>query len=219
MRPVPLVRIDFGNGTVVTRTLHGNIATYACTADGQVLDVVPGIYAPAPYLDALRQLRMLANYVDQKGPAERLTRLRDYHQRQAEHLKKDEAVARFINLADMSKAKIEGRIKAVMVSGGKIAPTANARQAKTEAQPEEPRLDSKEDLSSWKTLTLDTKQNETQRRRQIHEMLAAAGAVKPAAVAKRLYKEVLHADVDDPYLGLGKVLFTNYAFAKEDNGK
>jgi hypothetical protein len=40
--------------------------------------------------------------------------------------------------------------------------------------------------------------------------------VQPAAVMKRLYKDVLHADLDDPYLGLGPTLFANYAFAKED---
>ncbi len=44
VRPVPLVRIDFGNGHVVTRTLHGNIATFVCNADGHVLDILPGIY-------------------------------------------------------------------------------------------------------------------------------------------------------------------------------
>jgi hypothetical protein len=31
-----------------------------------------------------------------------------------------------------------------------------------------------------------------------------------------MYKEVLNADLDDPYLGLGRVLFANYPFAKED---
>ena len=51
VRPVPIVRIDFGNGTVVTRTLHGNIASYACNSDGQVLDVLPGIYNVAGYLE------------------------------------------------------------------------------------------------------------------------------------------------------------------------
>ena len=38
VRPVPLVHIDFGNGQVLTRTLHGNILTSVCTAEGLVLD-------------------------------------------------------------------------------------------------------------------------------------------------------------------------------------
>ena len=76
VRPVPIVRIDFGNGTVVTRTLHGNIATYVCTADGQVLDLLAGIYTPAVYVQRLQQFRLLANYADQQGPAQRVERLR-----------------------------------------------------------------------------------------------------------------------------------------------
>ena len=38
----------------------------------------------------------------------------------------------------------------------------------------------------------------------------------PAKVLKPIYKEVLHADLDDPYLGLGTALFENYPFAAED---
>jgi hypothetical protein len=64
VRPVPVVRIDFGNGQVVTRTLHGNIATSVCTAEGEVLDILPGIYTPQAYREALNQFRLLANYVD-----------------------------------------------------------------------------------------------------------------------------------------------------------
>jgi len=51
----------------------------------------------------------------------------------------------------------------------------------------------------------------------LHELLAGTGLVKPAALTKRLYKDVLHFDLDDPYLGLGDLLFGNYPFAKEDH--
>jgi hypothetical protein len=217
VRPVPLVRVDFGNGTVLTRTLHGNIATYACTADGQVLDILPGIYTPAAYLQGLQQLRLLANYVDQQGKPSREARLRDYHKGQADALKKKEMPARFINFADMMKGRIEGGIKAILLPGGKGIGAARAASARSKV--EEPTVESKEDLASWKALTEDTQQNETERRRQIHEMLTSTGPVKPTAVTRRLYKDVLHADLDDPYLGLGSVLFANYAFAKEDRAK
>ena len=51
VRAVPIVRVDFGNGRVITRTLHGNIATYVCDSGGRVLDVLPGIYEPGSYVD------------------------------------------------------------------------------------------------------------------------------------------------------------------------
>jgi len=106
VRPVPIVRIDFGNGTVVTRTLHGNIASSVCAADGEVLDVLPGIYDATAYLVRLDQLRLLANYVDQKGKEQRGAALREYHQGQVDALKQGLNLPRFINLADLSKDRV-----------------------------------------------------------------------------------------------------------------
>ena len=114
VRPVPILRLDFGNGNVITRTLHGNIATYVCTAEGQVLDILPGIYTRAAYLDQLTQFRLLANYVDQQGKDKRAARLREYHKAQAKALKKNELPARFVNMAPLTKAFIENRLKAVL---------------------------------------------------------------------------------------------------------
>jgi hypothetical protein len=50
----------------------------------------------------------------------------------------------------------------------------------------------------------------------IHEMLAKSGLVRPEKVTKAIYKDVLHTDLDDPYLALGDALFADYPFAKED---
>jgi hypothetical protein len=221
VRPVPLVRIDFGNGTVLTRTLHGNIATYVCAADGQVLDILPGIYDPPAYMHQLDQLRLLANYVDQQGKDQRAVRLKAYHADQAEALKANKQPAMFFNMADVSKSIIEGNIKAVLVPGSKTSRAIGKpiRASLTGEAASEIKFDSREDLAEWKVLREDGRRNETGRRRQIHEMLAAAVPVKPAALTKRLYKEVLHADLDDPYLGLGPVLFANYAFAREDKAR
>jgi len=68
----------------------------------------------------------------------------------------------------------------------------------------------------WALLAEDTAPNEAVRRLQIHRMLAPAGPVQPLGVAKRLYKEVLNADLEDPRLGLGKILSSSYPFAKEE---
>ena len=58
--------------------------------------------------------------------------------------------------------------------------------------------------------------NERIRRKAVHDKLATAGRVQPADVKKWLYKEVLHADLDDPLLGLGPMLNANYPFEEED---
>jgi hypothetical protein len=213
VRPVPIVRIDFGNGTVLARTLHGNIATYVCTAEGQVLDILPGIYEPESYLHALGQFMLLHNYVVRaKDPG--AVRLREYHHGQAQALKENQAPPQFVNSAGMTKASIERSILAVLVPARETK-ASHPRHAKSTDQP---KLESNEDIASWKILAEDTRINETIRRLQIHEMLASAGPIQPKTITKKLYKEVLHADLDDPYLGLGQTLFGGYPFAKEDLG-
>jgi len=210
VRPVPLIRIDFGNGTVINRTLHGNIATYVCDADGQVLDILPCIYTAGVYVDRLNQFRLLASYVAQAGQGQREGRLKDYHRRLLEALRNNEPPPVFkANPAGLTKARIESGVTAVLVAG------TRARAESAAATDAAPKLDSTEDVASWKQLAEDTRQNEAIRRRQVHELLAACGMIKPATITRRLYKEVLHADLDDPYLGLGKTLFANYPFTEE----
>jgi hypothetical protein len=209
VRPVPIVRIDFGNGNTLTRTLHGNIATCVCTADGQVLDILPGVYEPSAYLEALEQLRLLPQYV--RAPAGREERIKEYHRTQADALRQNGMAGKLVDVSKMSKAAVESAVKLVLKPG----PTPSKRPAGDRAPAA--KFDSPEDVAGWAPLAEDTRVNETQRRRQIHELLANAGLVRPETVMPRIYKEVLHADLDDPYLGLGDVLFANYPFAKEDH--
>ena len=216
VRPVPLIRIDFGNNHVITRTLNGNIATYVCAGDGQALDVLPGIYAPAEYLAGLYQLRLLANYVDQQGKAQRQARLRAYHQRQAEAIKNNQPREVFINTAGRSKAAIEGGIRAVLVSSDALSKEGGAALRKRAPVPlagsKTLGLADKEDVAHWKLLQEDTRLNETARRQRIHEIWTETRFIRPEQITKRLYKEVLHTDLDDPYLGLANLLFANYPF-------
>jgi hypothetical protein len=214
VRPVPLVRIDFGHQVVLTRTLNGNIATSVCNADGQVLDILPGIYTPDVYLDRLNQLRLLANYVGQVQSDKRQARVREYHRDQADALAHQKVPARFINAAAMAKRAIEGGLKAMLVPGN--TPVVGPSDVPRVQQARGSMLESREDVANWKELVEDTRINESVRRRQIHDMLGEAGLVAPERITKRLYKEVLHADLDDPYLGLGATLFANYPFKGED---
>jgi hypothetical protein len=211
VRPVPIVRVDFGNGTVLTRTLHGNIVTYVCDADGLVVDALPGLYQPATYRDRLERLGLLASFLRTRPPGERAPWLRDYHQQQAARLARGEnpdRVAADLKTVPVTKGVIERPLERTVAS---LAPAATSAAAPAA-------LTSPEDVARWKELAEDTRLNEGTRRRQVHEILAAAGPVTPERVSRRLYKEVLHADLDDPYLGLGPTLFASYPFAREDGG-
>jgi|AGTN01.2.fsa_nt_gi hypothetical protein len=62
-----------------------------------------------------------------------------------------------------------------------------------------------------KHLLSDTLDNEDRRRKMIHNRLAR-GVAGPNELKRWLYKEVLHADLDDPYLGLDRQISETYPF-------
>jgi hypothetical protein len=210
VRPVPIVRIDFGNGKVLTRTLHGNILTSVCTTDGLVVDALPGIYTESEYLAQLGILCVVAKNAQARPIVKRDVLVRAYHRGQAQALKQNakpgQTAADRARLA-ITKREIERPIElALLPMQAVIVPQAQAK----------PTLTAVEDVAQWKELQEDTRLNERTRRLQIHELLAGTGLVRPEKVTRPLYKDVLHADLDDPYLGLGKTLFATYPFAKED---
>jgi hypothetical protein len=60
VRPAPMVTIDMGDGRRIKRTITGNSIHYVLDADGTVLDAIPGLYGPVPFLAALEQSESLA---------------------------------------------------------------------------------------------------------------------------------------------------------------
>lgn len=252
VRPVPIVKIDFGNGTVITRTLHGNIASYVCNADGHVLDVIPGIYAPDVYVQRLNELRLLAGWVKALSPEKGDEFMTNYHRAQAEgkaapvprprlDVRKtvviEAPVAAMVDVrkvagpqppngppgppkavppagaavwADRGKGKIERSVEGIIAARQAQQPTPAANNSG---------LTAPEDLASWNLLREDTQGNEAVRRKQVHTLLSNSGKVKPAAITRPLYRDILHADLDDPYLGLGPTLFGSYPFSKEEARK
>ena len=94
---------------------------------------------------------------------------------------------------------IEGPLESVMMGRPVVPPTPHGG-----------------DLASRTDLAFDVVVNETVRRKLVHDRLATLGQVRPDDLKKWLYREVLKADLDDPYLGLGPVLNAAYPFAEED---
>lgn len=216
VRDVPTVTIDFGNGSKIVRTLNGNVATYALTADGTILDILPGIYRPEAYLNQLDQMAKLHRYVSFAADGKRMDqRLKDYHTKQAELIGAGQEPGRIVMnfSAAISKARIENPLKFAI---GDAAKTAEKFTPKTVPVSTTPESKASENLIGWKELTEDTTLNETVHRKAIHEKLAAMSGAKPTDITKWLYKNVLHADLDDPTLGLGDILSKNYPFAEED---
>jgi hypothetical protein len=184
VRGVPTVTIDFGGGRSITRTLNGNIAAYVCFADGAVLDVLPGIYAPEVFREELE--RMALRHSTLAGRGDRGAALRAYH-------------------AEAEETILERSVIPIEVLRGGSSATAGPVPRASE-------------LGGWEALRADTRVNEFSRRLAIHGHLKALDAPRPEDLTRWLYREVLHADLDDPYLGLGETLFGSYPFAEEDAG-
>jgi len=213
VREVPTVTIDFGNGHKLKRTLHGNVASYVLTADGTIIDVLPGIYEPQQYAQQLDQLWWLHRYSTKARNA--ATFLASYHREQEKAIEVSGKPNFVRPFADMSKMAIEISTKSILSPpswrGGLIRRPA----ADTSALIENPDFTNPQHLRRWRKLFEDTQINERERRAQIHAILAAIPNAKPEDVTKRIYREVLHADLDDPYLGLGETLFKDYPFRED----
>lgn len=194
LRPVPRVTIDFGNGTVVKRTLHGNVATYVCTPDGQVLDILPGIYEAATYTRELRRLAQQFHQWQRPG-VDSAALWQAYHRSQSDALKRPSD-----KTASLSRgASIFATERPTRRALAGLPPPTSAAGARLADSLDE-----------------DTRINQTTRRLKIHERLAAIGPVTPDDISKWLYREVLGTDLDDPYLGLKDMLFKNYPFVEEE---
>jgi len=170
VRSVPTITLDFGNGQKVTRTLHGNIATYVCTADGSIIDVIPGVYEPQAYLRQLKKLSEASKNIMVQSDRQ-FELIGKYHK---EELARNKSLEK---LLIQPQTSVEGHGAVGLVS--------------------------------------DTSHNEWVRRRQIHQMLLKKNGATPDTFKKALYKNVLHADLDDPHLGLDKYLTATYPF--DDN--
>jgi hypothetical protein len=74
------VTIDFGDGRKLERTLTGNSAHYVLTAQGQPLDVLPGLYSPQRFQGWLQSVKTFYDDTYQKTPGDaRPQALMNYH--------------------------------------------------------------------------------------------------------------------------------------------
>jgi hypothetical protein len=88
-RPVPRVTIDYGDGRTLERTITGNSAHYVLDENGNVLDVLPGLYAPTVFRGELEASLALAARVRDTSDAERARLLVAYHEERVMAAKQD----------------------------------------------------------------------------------------------------------------------------------
>ncbi len=251
VRDVPRVTVDFGGERVVRRTLHGNVVTWICDAQGRALDAVAGLYDAERYSARLEQAALLAWHLANARDDERASVFHDYHARQAERIATGRAplVVERSLLAAASKELTERRLELAIVdpeagaglraaskrgterplervlSGGevpvalsKFATERPLERAVAQRVPLDVPRPSGEKLAAPGVradkglLAQDTSLGETRFRPQIHLLFALTGSAPYGELTKRVYREVLHVDLDDPWLGLSDLLFADYPF-------
>lgn len=79
VRPVPRVTIEMGDGRVIRQTITGNSAHYLLDENGDVLDVLPGLYSPAAFRTQLQRWTELHRSLANANVATRREIVRGYH--------------------------------------------------------------------------------------------------------------------------------------------
>jgi hypothetical protein len=104
-RPVPRVTIDYGDGRKIERTTTGNSAHYVLDAAGHVIDVLPGLYAPAVFQAELTRSARLAYRVRKLGDVQRAHAIAEHHRKELEA-----ASARLAAVAGTQFIRSRGRL-------------------------------------------------------------------------------------------------------------
>lgn len=83
-RPVPKVTIEFGDGRTIHTTAVGNSAHFIRDEHGAIVDLLPGVYAPAPFRAELENTLAMLATLDATNADHRRAQLREYHARRAQ---------------------------------------------------------------------------------------------------------------------------------------
>ncbi|MEW6302599.1 MAG: hypothetical protein AB1705_03955 [Verrucomicrobiota bacterium] len=82
VRPVPKVKVDFGDGRELQTTVTGNSIHYVLSEDGAPIDALPGLYSATAFQCGLLVAGNAAKNYARLPAAERPAYLRDYHRSQ-----------------------------------------------------------------------------------------------------------------------------------------
>ena len=185
VRPVPRITIDFGNGHTLERTLRGNIATYVCTSAGETIDLVPGLVDGGEYVTRLQQSLMLFQTV---------------RARSAEPLR--ELLARWHGLRSVPLGQVLSTSEFGVPLESGVEPIRTGISKFKVERPLENGLASARSGLDDSGLARDTEFAREQGYRLAHAFLSSRRPRRPAALSREVYRELLHVDLEDPYLGL-----------------
>jgi hypothetical protein len=184
---VPAVPTDFSKEESRTENSNGRIATIVCTADGVILDVLPGLYEPAEYLHQLEQFVLLNEMFETEG----WHGVNRYHSEQSHVL----------NAGLPRKIFYKKQMNVLPTDCGEQMDESNPTEVllfelpnasmKPSIVPSWQYLMPKGDeLAEWERLTLMSSTNGLQRRIAIHDYLMSNQELAPHEITRWLLKNV-----------------------------
>ena len=218
LRPAPRARIDFGNGAVLEQTLNGNVASLFLTPQGNLYDVIPGILDAGTYGrlagDAARLLRAFPADGGQVGAiAEYLARRVAGGQVVGSNLAGADSVAAAKRVVEfplkgaLGLAEGDAVVEQPTHAGAQVQgnPGRHSSVALSKRALEGPmRMALGDGLAPEDRLSLqrDTHMVLQRLMPQALGLLAKHPGIKMEAYTQMLFREVLHVDLSDPFLGL-----------------
>jgi hypothetical protein len=209
VRPVPTVTIDFGSGRTLKRTVNGNVAAYICAPDGRVVDILPGLSTPEAYLQDLRAAAALLKLSPEAVAAHHHARSFPSLVIEVEEPALDAGKSRGIERRVKKATSLDaGKVLAIEPRVKKAIGVDRAKNEGVESRVKTAILDDRALLEA------DTLSNRHVRKPLIHELLGERSWTSPE-LTKRVYRDILHCDLDDPYLGLGEAAFGGGAYERK----
>ena len=185
VRPAPKVKIDFGNGRVLERTLKGNTVFYVCNREGRVVDALPGVYLPQDFRAELAEsLELLAQEPGQ---------VRQRHNQ----------AGLAMGMAMVGKGFVEAPLLKALDAPDHDTGAIRDVSGEPHSRDELEALVPGQGNLAERALKADSKASREVLRPAAHRLLAGFSSLpRPEDCRKQLYREVLKVDLDDPYLGL-----------------
>ncbi|MEO6323401.1 MAG: hypothetical protein ABIT01_08290 [Thermoanaerobaculia bacterium] len=176
VRPVPVITVDFGDGRTMHRTVTGNSAHLVLTADGTLVDAIPGLYGPGAFLRVLQTAEGAAREASRIGESREF--LRDYHRaRLADSLRfrpEDSTID------EQSRSMMRAKSRGAFAAGSFVRVVSNFERSMAE----------------------DSARNEETMHLKIHEWLARESGTPIRTFTARMYDELFLTPGSDPWLGL-----------------
>jgi len=213
VRPVPVVRVDFGDGRRMVRTVTGNSAHFVLDARGRTADVLPGLYSAEAFCEVLDAAHALAVEVSGLSDAKRSRVLAERHR--AAHARTLERWALEVGRPKERNPAVLEAATADWASLGELEPLEPTpllarkhptafeagRIALTKMRVELPILKALGPLE--RSIAADTARNERVLHGRVHERFASgAPTADPLSFSDWLYRDVFLMPPEDPWLGL-----------------